>query len=77
MKANPKLDFQIQKFQKTLHEKRILLQNFEFLDFPIHIAALNLRPSNNCHQHLDLVAKIDVVVHFHPLGPFTFTDPPC
>ena len=30
MKANPKLDFQIQNFKKTLHEKRILLQNFRF-----------------------------------------------
>ena len=58
MKANPKLDFQIQKFQKTLHEKRILLQNFEFLDFPIHIAARNLEPENNCLQYLNVVSDV-------------------
>ena len=38
MKANPKLDFQIQNFKKTLHEKRILLQNFRFSKFLIHFS---------------------------------------
>jgi len=38
MKANPKLDFQIQNFKKTLHEKRILLQNFQFSKFLIHFS---------------------------------------